>query len=161
MTGAAGAIVDLSATTDAGFLGPLPTTPGIYSGAQKLVVARYNFATDPAAGVTGTSTCFGATKIPAHFLIRQAWANVITAITGSGVSVAVQVEGANDIITAAAITGAPWSTTGRKIGIPVSQTASTWVLTTVARDVSVVISGGTVTAALFDVYLLGEVIAIA
>jgi hypothetical protein len=66
--------------------------------------------------------------------------------------VAVQVEAANDIVNAAAVSGAPWSTTGRKSVIPVF-TGATTVLTTAARDISIVIAAAALTAGQFDVVL--------
>lgn len=110
---------------------------------------RYDFAVDGGAISTIAIT---AEKIPAGAYILGGFVEVDTAVLGTGASVAVQVEGANDIISAAAISGAPWSTTGRKSVIPVF-TGATTVLTTAARDISAVISAAVLTAGVFDVVL--------
>jgi hypothetical protein len=58
---------------------------------------------------------------------------------------AISVEGANDIIAATIVSGAPYSTTGRKSVIP-AFTGATTVKTTVARSIVATIATGTVTA---------------
>jgi hypothetical protein len=50
------------------------------------------------------------------------------------------------------VSGAPWSTTGRKSVIPVF-TGATSLKTTAARDVSIVIGTAALTAGGFTVYL--------
>lgn len=115
----------------------------------KAARGRYDFAVDGGAVSTIAIT---AEKIPANAYILGGFVEVDTAVLGAGASVAVQVEGANDIVAAAAISGAPWSTTGRKSVVPVF-TGATSVLTTAARDISAVISAAVLTAGAFDVVL--------
>lgn len=113
---------------------------------------RYSFATE---GGAISTIALGPTGdvLPANSSILGGYMNVATIPVGAGASIAVQVEGANDIVTAAAISGAPWSTTGRKAINPVF-TAASIVVTTAARNVSVVISGAPLTAGIFDIYLV-------
>lgn len=115
----------------------------------KAVRGRYDFAVD--GGAVGT-IAITADKIPAGAYVLGGLLEIDTAVVGSGASVAVQVEAANDIVSAAAVSGAPWSTTGRKSVIPVF-TGATTVVTTVARDISFVISAAVLTAGQVDVVL--------
>ena len=120
-------------------------------GAVKAIRARYSFAAD--GGAVGTIGLIGSTAIPSGAVILGGFIDVVTAPTSGGAATAaVQVEAANDIVTAAAISGAPWSTTGRKSVIPVF-TGATTVKTTAARDVSLVIGTAALTAGVIDVYL--------
>jgi hypothetical protein len=58
---------------------------------------------------------------------------------------AISLEGANDLVAATVVSGAPYSTTGRKSVIPAA-TGLTSVKTTVARALVATIAVGTVTA---------------
>jgi hypothetical protein len=118
----------------------------------KVLRGRYDFAVD--GGGTGTIVVSdGQDKIPAGAYILGGFIEVDQAVTSGGAgTVAVQAEAANDIVNAAAVSGAPWSTTGRKSVIPVF-TGATTVLTTAARDISIVIGAAALTAGQFDVVL--------
>lgn len=116
----------------------------------KSIRGRWDFAVDGGAIGAIVTT---AEKIPAGAYILGGFVEVDTAVTSGGAgTLAVQVEAANDIVNAAAVSGAPWSTTGRKSVIPVF-TGATTVLTTVARDISVVIAAAALTAGVVDVVL--------
>lgn len=114
--------------------------------------ARYDFAVD--GGAIGTIPISdGQDKIPANAVILGGFVEVDTAVTSGGAgTLAIQVESAGDIIAAAAVSGAPWSTTGRKSVIPVF-TGATTVKTTAARDISAVIAAAALTAGVVDVTL--------
>lgn len=61
--------------------------------------------------------------IPANAIIVGGFMEVNTAVTGeTNATLAVSVLNANDIQTAAAVSGAPWSTTGRKAIVPKANT---------------------------------------
>jgi hypothetical protein len=120
-------------------------------GGLNVAVGKYSFAVD--GGAAGTIGLMGATGIPSGSTILGGFLQVDTAVTGVGASVAIQVEAANDIVSAAAISGAPWSTTGRKVIVPVF-TVATEVVTTAARDISAVISAADLTAGVFRVVLI-------
>lgn len=112
--------------------------------------ARYDFAVD--GGAIGT-IAITAEKIPPNAIILGGVVEVdLVPTSGGAATVAIQVEAANDIVTAAAVSGAPWSTTGRKSVIP-AFTGATTVKTTVARDISIVIAAATLTAGQIDVLL--------
>jgi hypothetical protein len=129
----------------------MPYTGGYPSGTGiKFVRGRYDFAVD--GGAVGT-IAITAEKIPANAIILGGLVEVDTAVTSGGsATVAVQVEGAGDIVAAAAVSGAPWSTTGRKSVVP-AFTGATTVKTTAARDISIVVAAAALTAGVVDVYL--------
>jgi hypothetical protein len=126
------------------------STPAV-GGALKWVRARYSFAAD--GGAVGAIALVGSTVIPSGAAILGGFVDVITPPTSGGAAtIAIQIEAANDIVTAAAISGAPWSTAGRKSVIPVF-TGATTVKTTAARDISAVVATAALTAGVFDVYI--------
>lgn len=129
-----------------------PDSSGLF-GTSAMLVGKmtYSFAVDGGAQATITPavTCV----IPSGAIVYQAITNVVSAVTGVGASVAVQLQSANDIHTAAAISGAPWSTTGLKAATPVG-TAATALLLTADRTAQVVVSGANVTAGIFTTYFL-------
>lgn len=117
---------------------------------MKVARARYNFATD--GGAIGAIDLLPAPMIPAGSYIIGGFMEVDTIVAGSGASVAVNVESAGDLVAAAAVSGAPWSTTGMKAVVPVF-TAATLIKTTAARKVVATVSAAVLTAGVFDVVL--------
>lgn len=116
----------------------------------KAARGRWDFSQDGGAVGTIVTT---AEKIPTGAYILGGFVEVDTAVTSGGAgTLAIQVEAANDIVNAAAVSGAPWSTTGRKSVIPVF-TGATTVLTTAARDISAVIATAALTAGVVDIVL--------
>lgn len=130
----------------------MPYTGGFADLGRGILTARgrYDFAVD--GGAVG-SIDISTAAIPAGSIILGGFAEVDTAVTsgGSG-TLAISVEGANDIITAAAVSGAPWSTTGRKSVVP-AFTGATSVKTTAARKIKAVIATADLTAGVVDVVL--------
>jgi len=117
---------------------------------MKVARARYSFAVD--GGAVGDIDLLPSASIPANSYIVGGFMEVDTIVAGAGASVAVKVEGAADLVAAAAVSGAPWSTTGMKAIIPVF-TAATTVKTTAARKVQATVSAAVLTAGVFDVVL--------
>ena len=118
-------------------------------GVARIAKATYDFAVH--GGAIGTVNL--GVQLPANAIVLDGMVDVLTAPTSAdAATIAVQVEAANDIINAAAITGAPWSTTGRKDIIPVG-TAATSKKTTVTRAISVVIGAHALTGGRFSVFL--------
>jgi hypothetical protein len=117
---------------------------------MKWARADYSFAAQ--GGAIGTLDLLGSNVIPLGAIILGGLVDISVAPTGASATIAITVEGANDIVTAAAVSGAPWSTTGRKSVIPVF-TGATSVKTTAARTISAVIASGALTAGTFSVYL--------
>lgn len=122
--------------------------------AIKTAEGVYDFAVDGGAVSTiplrspGGSSLGG--EIPAGSVITGGYLDVTTAVVGAGASVALNSEGAGDIHAAAAVSGAPWSTTGRKDIVPDS-TGSTAIKTTAKRQLAATISAAVLTAGAFRV----------
>lgn len=129
----------------------MPYTGG-YPRASDIKVARgrYDFAVD--GGAVGDIDLTSTAQIPAGAYIIGGFMQVDTAVTGASAAVAVNVESAGDIVASAAISGAPWSTTGFKDIVPDS-TGSTVVKTTAARKIVATIATAATTAGAFDVVL--------
>lgn len=129
--------------------GTQTTTGIVYDGAIKIARGKYSFAVN--GGAVSTIALMGTTAIPSGAYIIGGFLEVGTQLTSSGsATVAVQVEAANDLVTATAYGSAPWSSTGTKVIIPVF-TVATYVKTTAARDISIVIGTAALTAGVFDV----------
>lgn len=117
----------------------------------KVARGRYNFATD--GGAQGDIDLTSAAQIPANAVIMGGFVEVDTPPTSGGAgTVAIKVEGAADIVAAAAVSGAPWSTVGRKSVIPVF-TGATSVKTSTARKIVATVGTADLTAGAFDVVL--------
>lgn len=129
------------------------TYSGGYPNASVVSVARgrYDFAVD--GGAVGTVDLTKTAQIPPNAVILGGFVEVDTAVTsgGSG-TLAINVESAGDMVAAAAVSGAPWSTSGRKSIIPVF-TGATSVKTTVARKIQATIATAALTAGALDVVL--------
>ena len=116
---------------------------------------EYDFAVD--GGAVGTITLRSAggavigNSIPNGSVITGGYIEVDTPLTSGGAAtVAVTAEGAGDTLAAAAVSGAPWSTTGRK-SIVQAFTGATTVKTTAARGMTMTIATAALTAGKFRV----------
>lgn len=131
--------------------GAAPAGEGAGFGGLRAARGDYSFATD--GGAVGTIALIGSTAIPSGSVIVGGLVEVTTALTSGGAAtVALQIEGAGDLVAAAAVSGAPWSTTGRKSVIP-AFTGATSLKTTAARDISAVVAAAALTAGAFTVYV--------
>lgn len=116
--------------------------------ALKTAIGEYDFAVD--GGAIGAITMRGSgslgAAIPNGAVILGGYIEIDTGFTtGTAATMAISIEGANDLQTATVVSGAPFSTTGRKAIVPVWTAAST-VKTTAARNLTATIATGTVTA---------------
>lgn len=119
---------------------------GITSGAVGLGALRvarflYDGAANDSAGVSNLTVAAHGTgvTIPANGIVIGGFFNVNTLFTSAAgtATIAISVEGTNDIQAAAAVSGAPYSTIGRKAIVPKANTPeSTSVLATVAREIT-------------------------
>lgn len=121
---------------------------GVSYGAIKTARGDYSFAVD--GGAVSTIALMGTTGIPSGSIILGGFMEVTTAVVGAGASAGIQIEAGGDTVAVAAVSGAPWSTTGRKSIIP-AFTGATTLKTTAARDISLVISAAVLTAGVFSV----------
>lgn len=119
---------------------------------------EYDFAVD--GGAVGAITLRSApgdsngNEIPAGSIIMGGYIEVDTVVTSGGAgTIAVNSEGAGDLQTAAAVSGAPWSTTGRKAITPV-MTVGTSVKTTARRNLAITVATAALTAGKFRVVVL-------
>lgn len=118
----------------------------------KTCIGEYDFAVD--GGAVSTITLRGDNSIPAGAYILGGFIEVLTAVTSGGsATVAVNSEAAGDLLAAAAVSGAPWSTTGRKSVAPVFTGASS-LKTTAVRSLAITIATAALTAGRFRVAVL-------
>lgn len=128
----------------------MPYTGGYPTLTPKVARARYDFSVD--GGATG-DIAIASSTIPAGAYIVGGFAQVDTAVTGgASAELAIKVEGAGDIVASAAVSGAPWSTTGFKDIVP-DNTGSTVVKTTAARTITATVAVAALTAGVVDVVL--------
>lgn len=119
----------------------------------KTITAEYDFAKD--AGAVGAITLRGypsdgdGNVLPPGSVVLGGFVDVETACTSATGTMALNVEGANDVVNA--VGQASW-TTGRKSVIPAFTGASS-VKTTVARSVVLTIATAVFTAGKFRVTL--------
>jgi hypothetical protein len=137
-------------------LAPVGTDVGLGS----LRVARFLFDTavnDSAAASNKTAAAHGTgVTIPANAIVVGGFVNVNTAFTSAGgtATIAISVEAANDIISAAAVSGAPYSSIGRKAIVPKANTPeSTSVLASTAKEITCTVAVQALTAGKLTGYL--------
>lgn len=113
--------------------------------------ANYDFAVD--GGAVGTITLRGQ-AVPSGATILGGYVEVATPLTSGGAATAgLQAEAAGDLVAAAVVSGAPWSTAGRKSIVP-AFTGATSLRTTAARSVQMVVAVAALTAGAFSVVLI-------
>jgi hypothetical protein len=122
----------------------------VIAGTRDIKVYRgeYSFAVDGGAiGAIPLRAGAGSQgPIPGGSVILEAFLDVTTLFTtGTAATMALSIEGANDLVSATVVSGAPYSTTGLKATLPVF-TAATMIKTTVDRSPTATIAVGTVTA---------------
>jgi len=131
------------------------------AGLGALRVARFEFDTAglDSAGVSNTTVAahgVGVT-IPIHGIVVGGFVDVNTLFTSQNTNngtIAIHVQAANDIISAAAVSGAPYSSIGRKAIIPKANTPeSTSVKATAAREITCTVGTSILTAGKLTGYL--------
>lgn len=130
----------------------MPYTGGFPRATQVYAVrGRYDFAVD--GGAVGDIDLTNNAVVPKGAYIVGGFVEVDTAPTsgGSG-TLAIKVEGAGDIVAAAAVSGAPWSTTGRKDVVP-DFTGTAVVKTAADRKIVATVATAALTAGVVDVVL--------
>lgn len=106
--------------------------------AERTLVWQYDFAVH--GGAVGD--ILTGLRIPNGAVITNVFATVLTAptSTNSTATIALKANAANDLFTAAAVSGAPWSTTGQKQGIPDHATVADYKTMTAEREVTMSIA---------------------
>jgi len=95
----------------------------------------------------------GPKLIPAETVITGCNIRVITAPVGTNATIALHLLSSEDLLAATAITS--FTLDALLVGVPVPQTAATWLLCTAATQLSVVIATTALTAGKFQVNLTG------
>lgn len=128
-----------------------PSQEIAYAGAGlKIARGDYNFATD--GGAIGSINLMADT-IPSGAIVLGGFIEVDTALTSGGAATGrLDVEAAGDLQAAAVVSGAPWSTVGRKSITP-AFTGATAVKLTAARNIVFAIATAALTAGKFKVIL--------
>lgn len=110
---------------------------------------EYDFAVD--GGAISTIQLRSDDTIPPGAIIEGGYIEVDTVPTSGGAAtISAGSEAAGDLQAAAAISGAPWSTVGRKSITP-AFTGATTVKTTAARTLAIAIAAAALTAGKFRV----------
>lgn len=131
----------------------MPVIEGVYAvgtaglGHPKPARALYDFAVD--GGTFGGAITLRGDQIPSGAIIVDALLHVDTALSGGTATDTIQLgsEAANDIQSAAARNGAPWSTTGAK-RVTLTATAAP-VKTTAKRALTLTVNASSITAGKF------------
>lgn len=135
-------------------IAPIGSFVGI--GNLRVAVAEFDATKKDSGGVDNTTVAAHGTgiKIPANAIAFGGFMEVLDPITGAGASVAVHLKAANDIQTAAAISGAPWSTKGLKAITPkINTPESTGIKTTAESEITFTVTGAVLTAGHVVVYI--------
>lgn len=115
-----------------------------------ILVARVKYDFDVDGGAVGTINLMPAAVLPSGAVILGVFANVTTVPTSGGAAtISIGSEAAADLQAAAAISGAPWSTTGFKALTKTWATAP--IKLTAARNPSIAIATADLTAGVFQV----------
>jgi hypothetical protein len=125
------------------------------TGRLKEAAGEYDFAVDGGAISTITLRSSGGSSsgssLPSGSVILGGYIEVDTVVTSGGAgTLGVNSEAAGDLLAATVVSGAPWSSTGRKSIIPVF-TGATTVKTTASRSLAVTVGAFALTAGKFRV----------
>lgn len=124
----------------------------IIEGAISRSVYKYQYDFASQGGAQGDIALKGE-PLPKNAIVFGGVVDVISALVGSGASVAISTsQSANDIISVAAVAGAPWSTTGTKAIVPALAYDSA-IKMTAERAPKAVISAADLTAGKFNLFL--------
>lgn len=130
---------------------------GSVDGLRQLGVARATFDPSGTAGLRTVGAHGLGVTLPQYALVVGGFFQVNTAFTSAGGNdgtIAISVEGANDIQTAAAVSGAPFSTIGKKAIVPKANTPeSTGILCTAAREITATVAVDALTAGKLTAFL--------
>lgn len=131
-------------------LGPIDNVVGL----GNLRVARFVFDASVAANQTVAAHGTGVI-LPQYAIVVGGFFDVNTVFTSGGAAtIAIHVESAGDIQAAALVSGAPYSTIGRKAIVPKANTPeSTSIKTTVAREITCTVAAAALTAGKLTGYL--------
>jgi len=145
---------DVQGTIWVAFYGNLgavaPFTP---EGLNLLPLTKWVYDATVDSGAIGTVAMRGP-QLPVNAIAVAGFMEVITSPVGSGASIAIQLQAANDVVAAAAISGAPWSTGGIKAIVPVwSDMTKAIKVTSSAKTPSLVITSHLLSTGKINLFL--------
>lgn len=127
-------------------------------GAAGLYHATYNFAAD-GGGAPGLITPVVNATIPTNFVIQNTALNATTAVLAAGgaasVSVGLSAGSTGAAALVAATAKASWSLNAFVQGVPVPQTASTWIKMSAPGVLTLTSSTNALTAGVIEIYVFG------
>ena len=132
-------------------------------GLDQMRVARFTFNPTATAGERTVAAHGTGVTLPINAVVIGGFYDVNTAFTsaGSTATVAISVEGANDIVTATAVSNAIFGTIGRKAIVPKASTPeSTSVKATAAREITCTVAVEALTGGKLTGFLLYVVSAV-
>jgi len=134
------------------------TSGDVGLGALRVARFLFNGAANDSGGVSNLTVAAHPTGVilPIHAIVVGGFYDVNTAFTsaGSTATIAIKVEGANDIVTATAVSNAIYGTIGRKAIVPKANTPeSTSVKATAAREITCTVAVEALTAGKLTGYL--------
>jgi len=116
--------------------------------------ARFSFTYDFSKhGGAISAISVGPKIIPPQTIITHCVIRVVTACLGTNGTLALMLVGANDLLTATNVSSLTLD--ALIVGVPVPQTANTWILTTAATQLTATIATTAFTAGKVDVHLFG------
>lgn len=134
----------------------VPTLDSFGDGIHVLQVAVATFDAGIAANRSIAAHPLGVT-LPIHSIVVGGFMDVNTAFTSNGANageIAISIEAANDVQTSAAVSGAPYSTIGRKAIVPKANTPeSTSLKCTAAREITATVAAQTLLTGKLTVYI--------
>lgn len=95
--------------------------------------------------------------LPNTFVLQNSFIDVVTPLGSGGLALAAVTtgQGAGDLVVATLFSGAPFSTTGPKVTIPLLGTIATWLKMTANRSPALVVSIADVNAGRFNLFCEG------
>lgn len=127
------------------------------SGAPKSIYQFvYSFAINGGAQGTIALTQTNG-PLPTNFVLMNSFVDVITPLGSAGLSLAALTTGqsANDLVVATAFSGAPFSTGGPKVTLPLIGTVATWIKMTGNRNPAIVVSVADLNAGKLNLFCEG------
>jgi hypothetical protein len=118
----------------------------------------YDFAVNGGAAGTIPLTQINGV-LPTNFIVQNAFIDIITPLGSAGLALAALTsgQGAGDLVVATAFRGAPFSSTGPKVTIPLLGTILTWIKMTGNRSPALVVSIADLNAGKFNLFVEGYV----
>ena len=124
----------------------------IIEGAISRGVAKFSYDFSALGGAEGDITLVGE-PLPDNAIIWDGNVDVITPLVGAGATAAVSTsQSADDLVAAAAVSGAPWSTVNTAAIVPVG-TAAACIKLTAERAPKLVIASADLTAGKFNLFI--------